>query len=53
LHPNPVFAPQIQAFFLGCVAVAGAYGAATVGKKILYIQFIPAAVGLSAVLLGL
>ncbi len=36
----------IKVFFLGCVVVAGVYGAATVSKKILFIQAAPAAVGL-------
>jgi putative membrane protein len=36
----------IQTFFLSCVLVAGLYGALTVGKKILYIQALPAALGL-------
>ena len=30
LHPNPAFGFQIKIFFLLCVIVAGAYGAATV-----------------------
>lgn len=33
----------IKLFFLGCVVVAGMYGAATVGRKILFIQALPAA----------
>ena len=37
---------SIKVFFLGCVIVAGLYGAATVGKKILFVQAVPAAVGL-------
>ena len=36
----------IKAFFLGCVLVAGVYGAATANRKILYIQALPAAIGL-------
>ena len=36
----------IRLFFLGCVIVAGVFGAATVGRKILYVQALPAAVGL-------
>jgi putative membrane protein len=39
-------------FFLTCVLVAGVYGAATASRKILFIQAIPAAVGLAAVLAG-
>jgi putative membrane protein len=30
-------------FFLGCIMVAGLYGAVTVGRKILFIQTVPAA----------
>jgi putative membrane protein len=33
-------------FFLGCVLVAGLYGAATSSKKILFVQALPAAIGL-------
>jgi putative membrane protein len=39
-------------FFLGCVLVAGAYGAATASRSILYAQFAPAAVALAAVLVA-
>jgi putative membrane protein len=39
-------------FFLGCVIVAGVFGAATASKKILFIQALPAAAALAAVLLG-
>jgi putative membrane protein len=46
IHPNPVFAFQIKVFFLLCVIVAGAYGAASVSIRILYVQAIPAAVAL-------
>lgn len=42
----------VKLFFLGCVLVAGLYGAATAGRKILFIQAIPAAVGLALVLLS-
>jgi len=40
-----------QLFFLACVVVAGVYGAATVGKKILFVQALPAAIA-AAVLLS-
>ena len=39
---------QIKAFFLLCVAIAGLYGAAAVGRKILYIQTVPALAALIA-----
>jgi putative membrane protein len=40
----------IALFFLGCVVVAGLYGAATASRKILYVQALPAAVAGAAVL---
>ena len=45
-HPNPAFAFQIKIFFLLCVIVAGAYGAATVSRRILYVQAAPAALAM-------
>lgn len=36
----------VKTFFLVCVVVAGVYGAATVSRKILFVQAIPAAIGL-------
>ena len=36
----------VKVFFLLCVLVAGLYGAATVGRKPLLVQSIPAALGL-------
>lgn len=41
-----------QLFFLGCVVVAGVYGAATVGKKILFVQALPAALAIACLLLA-
>jgi putative membrane protein len=46
LHPTPGFAFQIKVFFLLCVVVAGIYGAATVSRKILFVQAAPAALAL-------
>ncbi len=40
----------IKVFFLGCVIVAGVFGAATANRKILFVQAIPAALALAAVL---
>ena len=51
LHGNPAFAFQIKAFFLICVIVAGAYGAATVSTRILIVQALPTAIALLALLL--
>jgi putative membrane protein len=42
----PAFAFQIKVFFLLCVIVAGVYGAATVSRRILYVQAAPAAIAL-------
>jgi putative membrane protein len=42
----------VKVFFLCCVLVAGVYGAATAGRKILYVQAVPAAVGLVLLLLS-
>ena len=46
IHGNPGFAFQIKTFFLLCVIVAGVYGAATVSRRILYVQAAPAALAL-------
>jgi len=40
---------NVASFFLGCVLIAGLYGAATVQKKILYVQAVPAILGLLAI----
>ena len=39
-------------FFLLCVIVAGIYGAATVSRRILLVQSVPAGVGLALVVFG-
>ena len=41
-----------QVFFLLCVVVAGLYVAATASRKILFVQAIPGALALAAVLLA-
>ena len=41
---------QVRVFFLACVIVAGLYGAATVSRRILVVQALPAALALAAVL---
>ena len=48
VHGNPPFAFQIKVFFLLCVIVAGAYGAATVSTRILIVQALPAVIALAA-----
>lgn len=47
---GPDNARQITLFFLGCVMVAGLYGAATAKRSILFIQFLPAAVTMGLIL---
>ncbi|MQQ99769.1 DUF1304 domain-containing protein [Glaciimonas soli] len=41
----------IKIFFLICVIVAGVFGAATVNRKILFIQALPAAIALGLLIL--
>jgi len=43
---------SVKIFFLCCVLVAGLYGAATASRKILFIQAVPAAIGLALVMLS-
>ncbi|HEY0639540.1 MAG TPA: DUF1304 domain-containing protein [Pseudonocardiaceae bacterium] len=43
---------QASVFFLACVIVAGLYGAITVSRRIAYVQALPAALALAAVLLA-
>ena len=40
----------VKLFFLGCILVAGLYGGITATRKILFIQAIPAAIGIALVL---
>lgn len=42
----------VKIFFLACVIVAGAFGAATVNLKILWVQALPAAIALTLVLIS-
>lgn len=43
---------SVKIFFLTCVLIAGLFGAATASRKILFVQAIPAAIGLALVLLS-
>jgi putative membrane protein len=43
---------SLRVFFLGCVIVAGVFGAATASRKILFVQALPAAAALALVLLS-
>ncbi len=37
---------DVQVFFLSCILIAGIYGAVTASRKILFVQAIPAVIGL-------
>ena len=50
LLASPPFARSIKLFFLGCVLVAGLFGARTVSRRILVVQALPAAIALLLVL---
>ena len=43
---------ELAYFILACVVVAGLYGAATVGRRIVYVQALPAVLALIAVMSG-
>lgn len=49
---DPVWQKNVALFFLGCVAVAGLYGALTASRKIFFIQALPAIIALAFVLLS-
>ncbi len=42
----------IKIFFLGCVIVAGVFGALTASRKILWVQALPGAIALALVMLS-
>lgn len=48
---NAEWRDHISIFFLGCVAVAGIYGATTVSKKIFVIQALPALIAILLILI--
>lgn len=50
---DPIWQINVALFFLGCVAVAGIYGALTASKKILVVQGFPALLGIALFLLHL
>jgi putative membrane protein len=48
---DATWSTNVAAFFLGCVIVAGVYGAVTATKKIFFIQALPALLALGALLM--
>jgi putative membrane protein len=49
---DPVWSRNVALFFLGCVAIAGIYGAATVQRTILVVQTVPALIALALIVAG-
>jgi putative membrane protein len=49
---DPLWRVNVAVFFLGCVAVAGLFGAVTASKKIFFIQSLPAIIALLFVLMS-
>jgi putative membrane protein len=49
---DPIWADKVALFFLGCVLVAGVYGAFTASKKIFWVQGFPALIGIGLILLN-
>ncbi|MBK6628657.1 MAG: DUF1304 domain-containing protein [Flavobacteriales bacterium] len=52
LIDDPAWARNVACFFLGCVAVAGIYGAVSAQRTIFFVQGLPALLALAAVLLA-
>jgi putative membrane protein len=52
LISDAAWAENIRLFFLGCVIVAGIFGAITASKKIFFIQALPAIIALIFVLIA-
>lgn len=48
---NPIWKTNVSLFFLGCIAVAGIYGALTASKKIFFVQALPALIAIILILL--
>ncbi|RYF65508.1 MAG: DUF1304 domain-containing protein [Cytophagaceae bacterium] len=52
LIEDPYWHTNVAAFFLGCVIVAGIYGALTAQRSIFFVQALPALITLLAVLIS-
>ncbi|MEL6987707.1 MAG: DUF1304 domain-containing protein [Bacteroidota bacterium] len=46
LIQDPIWWKNVALFFLGCVAVAGLYGAYSASRRILYVQTLPAVIAI-------
>lgn len=51
VHPQPIFQWQLMLFFSTCAFAAGAYGAFSFSKKILYVQGLPGLLAIGLLLL--
>ncbi|MDX2130183.1 MAG: DUF1304 domain-containing protein [Chloroherpetonaceae bacterium] len=49
---DPIWKWNVALFFLGCVTLAGIYGAYSVSRKIFFVQALPAILGILAILLA-
>ena len=49
---DPAWQRNVAGFFLGCVAVAGLYGAATASRRIFFVQALPALLALLLLMLS-
>ena len=48
---NEVWSQNVALFFLGCVVVAGGYGAFSASRKIFFVQALPAIIAIAILLL--
>lgn len=48
---NPEWRTNVSCFFLGCVSVAGIYGAITADRKIFFVQALPAVLAIVLIVL--
>ncbi len=49
---DPVWKTKVAIFFLGCIAIAGIYGAISADKKIIYVQTVPAVLAIVLLLMS-
>ena len=49
---DTVWKTNVALFFLGCVAVAGIYGALSVEKKIFFVQALPSLIAIGLILIN-
>lgn len=51
LISDPAWSVNVALFFFGCVAMAGIYGTMTASRRILYVQTVPAVLGIISLLI--